>query len=98
METSYHTINNNWQDQIQELASQYGIPREKMEVIVYDIQNQEQTLEWLTQPHVQKIVKHRKGRWTQVSETAMLFFSCHAGLNPVFNTYNNRRKNNSPTS
>ena len=65
METSNHIIHN-WQDQIQELASQYGIPREEMEVIVYDIQNQEQTLEWLTQPRVQKIVKHRKGRWTQV--------------------------------
>lgn len=102
METSYQTINNNWQDQIQELALLYGIPREEMEVIINDIQNQEQTLEWLTQPRVQKIVKHRKGRWTQVSDTAMLFFSCHAGLNlvifSVFNTYNNRRKNNSPTS
>ena len=65
METSYFTTHN---DQIQELASQYEMKREEMEVIVNDIQHQEQTLEWLTQPRVQNIVKHRKGRWTQVIE------------------------------
>ena len=68
METSYFTTHNNWHDQIQELASQYEMKREEMEVIVNDIQHQEQTLEWLTQPRVQNIVKHRKGRWTQVIE------------------------------
>ena len=74
METSYFTTHN---DQIQELASQYEMKREEMEVIVNDIQHQEQTLEWLTQPRVQNIVKHRKGRWTQViSQCAVTFFIC----------------------
>ena len=69
IESSYYDCSKyyNWQDQIQELASQYGMTREEMEEIFKHTQQQEQTLEWLKQPRVQRIVKHRKGRWVQVS-------------------------------
>ena len=59
--------NSNGQCQMQELANQYGMTREDMELIVYDIQQKELSLEWLKQPRMQQIVKHRKGRWVHVS-------------------------------
>ena len=59
--------NSNGQCQMQELANQYGMTREDMELIVYDIQQKDLSLEWLKQPRMQQIVKHRKGRWVHVS-------------------------------
>jgi len=59
--------NSNGQCQMQELAKRYGMAREDMELIVYDIQQKDVSLEWLKQPRVQQIVKHRKGRWVHVS-------------------------------
>ena len=59
--------NSNGQCQMQELANQYGMTREDMELIVYDIQQKDLSLEWLKQPQMQQIVKHRKGRWVHVS-------------------------------
>ncbi len=53
--------------QMQELATRYGMTREEMELIVYDIQQKDLSLEWLKQPRAQQIVKHRKGRWVHVS-------------------------------
>ena len=55
------------QSRMQELATRYGMTREEMELIVYDIQQKDLTLEWMKQSRVQQIVKHRKGRWVHVS-------------------------------
>ncbi len=55
------------QRRIQELATRYGMTREEMELIIYDIQQKDLSLEWLKQPRVQQIIKHRKGRWVHVS-------------------------------
>ena len=63
------------QCQMQELANRYGMTREDMESIVYDIQQKDLSLEWLKQPRVQQIVKHRKGRWVHVSAIMPCFAS-----------------------
>ena len=76
--------NSNGQCQMQELANRYGMTCEDVELMVYDIQQKDISLEWLKQPRVQHIVKHRKGRWVHVSAIMpwkpLLCFASHHAL------------------
>ena len=57
----------NGHSQMRELATRFGMTLEEMELIVYDVQQKDLSLEWLKQPRVQQIVERRKGRWVHVS-------------------------------